>query len=84
MIILLPNAPLVPITIWTQVANAMLLPVVLISMIVMVNSPKIMGDHVNNRTQNVVGWTTTVVLIVLTVMLIAAPLMAWLRRLIGA
>ena len=36
-IILLPGAPLIGITIWSQVMNAVLLPVVIISMIIMVN-----------------------------------------------
>ena len=75
-IILLPNAPLIAITIWTQVLNAMLLPVVLISMILMVNNKRIMGKYVNNIFQNIVGWATTVILIALTVMLIASPLIS--------
>ncbi|MFA6029645.1 MAG: Nramp family divalent metal transporter [Elusimicrobiota bacterium] len=73
-IILIPGAPLISITIGTQVLNAMLLPVVLVSMILMVNDPKIMGEHVNNRFQNLVGWATTVILLVLTAMLLASPL----------
>ena len=48
----------------------MLLPIVLISMIRMVNNRKIMGDRVNNGFQNAVGWTSTIVLIGLTVILI--------------
>ena len=48
LIILLPNAPLIAITIWSQVLNAMLLPAVLISMILMVNNKRIMGKYVNN------------------------------------
>ncbi|MDD4900204.1 MAG: Nramp family divalent metal transporter [Candidatus Omnitrophica bacterium] len=75
-IILLPNAPLIAITIWSQVLNAMLLPVVLISMILMVNNKMLMGKYVNNRFQNAVGWTTTVILIVLTILLIVSPLLA--------
>jgi len=75
-IILLPHAPLISITIWTQVVNAMLLPVVLVSMILMVNNPKIMGEHVNNRVQNMVGWATTGILIMLTAMLVVQPLAA--------
>jgi len=75
IIILLPHAPLIGITIWTQVINAMLLPVVLISMILMVNNKGIMGQHVNNGFQNVVGWSTTVILIILTAMLLISPLL---------
>ncbi|MCX5796242.1 MAG: Nramp family divalent metal transporter [Elusimicrobia bacterium] len=82
-IILLPHAPLIAITIWTQVLNAMLLPVVLISMILMVNSPKIMGEHVNNRFQNWVGWITTVILLGLTVMLLIQPALPILKKLFG-
>lgn len=74
LIILIPGAPLIAITIWAQVANAILLPVVLISMILMVNNKKIMGEYVNNAAQNAVGWTTTIVLVLLTVMLVAEPL----------
>ena len=70
VIILIPGAPLIGITIWTQVLNAMLLPVVLISMIRMVNNKKIMGTHVNNVFQNAVGWTSTVVLLALTATLL--------------
>ncbi len=66
LIILIPGAPLIGITIWSQVLNAMMLPVVLISMIKMVNNRKIMGPHVNNLFQNAVGWTSTVVLLALT------------------
>ncbi len=74
LIILWPNAPLIAITIWSQVINAMLLPVVLISMIRMVNNKRIMGEYINNKFQNMVGWSTTAILIVLTVMLIVSPL----------
>ena len=70
LIILIPNAPLIAITIWSQVLNAILLPVVLVSMILMVNKKKLMGSYVNNRFQNIVGWSTTVTLVVLTLGLI--------------
>jgi NRAMP (natural resistance-associated macrophage protein)-like metal ion transporter len=74
-IILMPNAPLIQITIWSQVLNAMLLPVVIISMIIMVNDKKIMGKYTNNGFQNAVGWTTTVVLIAMTIVLIVQPIL---------
>ncbi len=70
IVILIPNAPLIQITLWTQVINAMLLPVVLVSMILMVNNPEIMGDKVNNKFQNIVGWSTTIILTVLTAILL--------------
>jgi NRAMP (natural resistance-associated macrophage protein)-like metal ion transporter len=76
IIILFPHAPLIAITIWTQIINAMLLPVVLISMILMVNNKAIMGEHVNNKFQNSVGWTTVIVLITLTIMLVISPIIS--------
>lgn len=69
-IILIPNAPLITITIWSQVINAMLLPVVLMSMMLMVNDKRLMGSYTNNILQNFVGWTAVTVLIILTAMLV--------------
>jgi len=79
-IILIPGAPLITITIWSQILNAMMLPVVLISMIVMVNNPKIMGAYVNNKAQNIIGWSTTIILLVLSSILVLSPL---IKRLIA-
>jgi Mn2+/Fe2+ NRAMP family transporter len=62
-IILLPNAPLIGITIWSQVINGVLLPVVLISMLLIINKKDVMGEHVNKAFGNVIGWTTAVVLL---------------------
>jgi Mn2+/Fe2+ NRAMP family transporter len=62
-IILLPNAPLIGITIWTQVFNGVLLPVVLICMLVIINKKDVMGEHVNKGFGNIIGWATAVVLL---------------------
>ena len=69
-IILIPGAPLIAITIWTQVVNAILLPVVLICMMVIINNKEIMEDYTNNRLQNIIGWSTTAILIVLSAFLL--------------
>lgn len=79
-IILFPNAPLIAITIWTQIINAMLLPIVLISMLIMVNNRNIMGTYTNNKFQNTVGWSTSAILIILTVMMVISPLISRLFR----
>ena len=73
-IILLPNAPLILISLWTQVINGMLLPVVLVCMILLVNNKKIMGKYVNKPINNIIGWTTVTILIGLTVLLLIMPL----------
>jgi Mn2+/Fe2+ NRAMP family transporter len=69
-IILIPGAPLIAITIWTQVINAILLPVVLICMMVIINNKEIMEDYTNNRVQNIIGWATTAILIMLSAFLL--------------
>ena len=69
-IILLPNAPLIQITLWTQVLNAILLPVVLICMMIIINKKEIMEEYTNNPLQNAIGWTTSIVLIFLSFILL--------------
>lgn len=71
-IILIPNAPLIAITLWTQIINGLLLPVVLICMMVLVNNTAIMSKHVNKPYQNIIGWATVVILIVLSFILLGA------------
>jgi NRAMP (natural resistance-associated macrophage protein)-like metal ion transporter len=73
IIILIPNAPLIKISIWTQVLNGVLLPVVLVSMILLINSKKIMGTYVNKPIQNIIGWGAVIVLTVLSLLLIIMP-----------
>jgi Mn2+/Fe2+ NRAMP family transporter len=70
VIILIPNAPLISITIWTQVLNAILLPVVLICMMIIVNKKEIMGEYVNNKFQNSIGIATSLILIILSLVLL--------------
>ncbi|GAV21701.1 Nramp family divalent metal transporter [Carboxydothermus pertinax] len=69
-IILIPNAPLITITLWTQILNGILLPVVLICMMLIVNNVEVMGEFKNKFFNNLVGWVTVVVLIGLTVFLL--------------
>ena len=72
-IILWPAAPLIGISLWSQVINAILLPVVLICMILLVNNKKIMGKYTNKPAINIVGWVTVVILVGLSLMLLVMP-----------
>lgn len=74
VIILIPGAPLIRITLLTQVINGVLLPVVLICMMLMVNNKEVMGKYVNKSLANVIGWGTIGVLIILTFILTFGPL----------
>lgn len=75
IIILIPNAPLIQISIWSQVLNGILLPVVLVSMILLINSKKIMGTYVNKPVQNIIGWSAVVILTGLSLTLLVLPLL---------
>lgn len=72
-IILLPGAPLIEITIWSQVINGVLLPVVLISMLIIINKREVMGDRVNGKFANAVGWGTAAILLALNLFFLAMP-----------
>jgi NRAMP (natural resistance-associated macrophage protein)-like metal ion transporter len=74
IIILIPNAPLIDISIWSQVLNGILLPVVLVSMILLINNKKIMGEYTNKPLQNVIGWGAVGILTLLSLMLLILPL----------
>src|SRR5262249_37736580 len=62
-VILIPNIPLVRISILSQVINGIVLPFVLIFMLLLVNKRELMGDHVNSRSFNIIAWATTVVMV---------------------
>jgi Mn2+/Fe2+ NRAMP family transporter len=74
-IILIPGVPLIRITIWTQVLNGILLPVVLICMMRMINNAEIMGEYTNKPLSNVIGWATVIALLGLTGYLLIIALM---------
>jgi len=74
VIILIPNAPLIQISIWSQVINGILLPVVLVCMILLINNKKIMGIYVNKLHQNIIGWSAVIILTGLSIMLLIMPL----------
>jgi Mn2+/Fe2+ NRAMP family transporter len=74
IIILIPNAPLIDISIWSQVLNGILLPVVLVSMILLINNKKIMGNYTNKPIQNIIGWGAVGILVVLSTVLLIMPI----------
>ena len=70
LIILIPNAPLIPIMLISQVVNGVMLPFVLIFMLLLINNEDIMGDFTNSKTFNIIAWATVVIMIVLTLTLV--------------
>jgi NRAMP (natural resistance-associated macrophage protein)-like metal ion transporter len=69
-VILVPNFPLLKITLLSQVLNGVLLPFVLIFMLRLVNNKQLMGEHTNSRSFNIVAWSTAAVMIVLSLAMV--------------
>ncbi len=69
-LILYPGLPLIKIMYVSQVINGMVLPFVLIFMLLLINDKKLMMDHTNGPLFNVIAWTTSVVMIGLTLLLL--------------
>src|SRR3954465_11370323 len=69
-VLLVPRLPLVYVAVVSQVANGIVLPLVLIFMLMLTNDRELMGEHVNSRPFNIIAWTTVVVMIVLTILMV--------------
>ncbi|GAB4364581.1 MAG: Nramp family divalent metal transporter [Deltaproteobacteria bacterium] len=83
LLVLYPAAPLILIMLFSQVANGVLLPFVLIFMLRLINDRELMGGHVNSPLFNGIAWVTTVVMIVLTVLLTVLTLFPELPEMLG-
>lgn len=64
--VLIPGIPVLALLILPNLVGGMLLPVILILCLKLANERSLMGDLVVGRTVNVIAWTTTAVLIILT------------------
>jgi NRAMP (natural resistance-associated macrophage protein)-like metal ion transporter len=69
-IVLLPNAPLWKIFIFSQVGNGVWLPIVTIFILLLVNRKDLMGEHTNGFLFNLVAWITAIAMILLTFVLV--------------
>ena len=60
-VVLIPNLPLIRITVWVEAFNAFVLPIVLGFLLVMANDKRILGDRVNSALGNTVAIGVAVV-----------------------
>ncbi|MGH9404927.1 MAG: Nramp family divalent metal transporter [Terriglobia bacterium] len=72
-VILLSEQKQVPVILFTQVVNGILLPFVLIFMLRLANRKDLMGEYRNSGPFNAIAWTTCIVMIALTVFLAVSP-----------
>jgi len=66
-VILVPNLPLVKISILSQVVNGVAVPPVLVFMLLLVNKKDLMGEYVNSPVYNITAWATTVIMTLLSI-----------------
>ena len=69
-VVLSPKLPLLGIILLSQVANGILLPFVVTFMLILINRSHIMGDRKNTLPQNIIAWSTAIVMIALTLAMI--------------
>jgi Mn2+/Fe2+ NRAMP family transporter len=70
-VVLIPNFPLIPMILLSQVINGMLLPFILIFMTLLINKHGLMGSWTNSRGYNIISWAAVVIMIGLTLALTA-------------
>lgn len=73
-LVLIPGLSLVNIMLFTQQLAGVLCPIILIFMVMLINDKNVMGEHVNNKLQNVIVWITVIFIIALSVILFLSPL----------
>jgi NRAMP (natural resistance-associated macrophage protein)-like metal ion transporter len=69
-VLVLPEIRQVPIILFSQVANGILLPFILIFMLRLCNREDLMGPYRNTRTFNMIAWTTCIIIMILTLLLV--------------
>lgn len=65
IILFVPESRLISIMLFSQAANGVLLPLILVLMLKLVNDRSLMGDYVNGKAKNIVVWAQAVIMIVL-------------------
>ena len=74
LIVLIPHLPLLQIIFMPQIVNGMLLPIILVFVIKITNDKTFMGKHTNSRLFNGIAITTAAVMVLLSILLLASPL----------
>src|SRR5256714_88732 len=68
-VVLIPHMPLIKLILLSQVANGILLPLVIYYMLKLINRAQVMGRHTNSRLANAIAITTSIIMIALTIAL---------------
>jgi NRAMP (natural resistance-associated macrophage protein)-like metal ion transporter len=66
LVVLIPGAPLLTITMFVQIVAVTLLPGALIFLLLLLNDKPLMGQYTNTRLQNVANWSIVIFVIVMS------------------
>jgi Mn2+/Fe2+ NRAMP family transporter len=69
-VLLLHDSQLIKFAILSQVLNGVLLPVIIILMLMLINRADLMGEHKNSRLWNVIAWSTSLIVIIMTLIML--------------
>ena len=60
-LVLIPGLPLLQLILVSQAVQGIILPAELVLMLIIINRYRVMGEHTNSRTANIIAWATVVV-----------------------
>jgi len=69
LVVLIPGAPLVTITMFVQVVAVTLLPAALVFLLLLLNDESCMGDHTNTPWENYANWTIVIIVALMSTLL---------------
>ncbi len=69
LVVMFGGKNLASLMILPNIVGAVLLPIILVLMLRLINTPRLMGNYVNSKIYNIIAWITTVTLIVLSISL---------------
>ena len=79
-IMFVPESKLIGVMLFSQAANGVLLPLILILMLKLINDKSLMGEYVNSRGKNIAVWAQAVVMIVLAATLTVQTMLQIVRK----
>ncbi len=78
--VLIPNIKLFSILIWSQVANGILIPIILLYILNLCNDPDIMGEYTNTLTYNIISYGIVFLMILVNGAMIYFEVVKYLNK----
>jgi Mn2+/Fe2+ NRAMP family transporter len=69
VVVLIPGAPLITITMFVQVVAVTLLPAALVFLLLLLNDKPLMGGHVNTLWENIMNWSIVFLVVIMSSLL---------------